>query len=336
MSKKALVALSGGVDSAAAALLLAREGYEVAGAVMKMSPAHEPTVEAARRAASQLGIRLFELDLTERFKTLIIDNFVDEYLRGRTPNPCVRCNPSVKFFALTECAQAQGYDKIATGHYARVVKRGDRFFIAQADCAARDQSYMLYRLGQEVLGRLLLPLCGIEKSEARRLAREAGLDCHSAPDSSENCFLPDNDYKGFLRSVAGELPGEIISPEGEVCGRHGGIYNFTVGQRKGLGSFGKPVFVKSIDAASNRVYLGYGGEEFFPSAEAEDCLFYLPGDSFECSVKIRSAAKPAQARVTRDGTKAHIEFSSPQRAVAPGQSAVFYSDGLVTGGGVLA
>ena len=194
---------------------------------------------------------------------------------------------------------------------------------------------MLYRLNAEVRGTLLLPLGEVaDKAEVREIALNAGFACHNAPDSTENCFLPDSDYAAFLREKLGELPGDIISPQGEPAGRHTGVYNFTVGQRKGLGSFGKPVFVRGIDAASRRVYLGYGEDEFCSYALLENCVWHADSAG-EVEVKIRSMAKPAAARVTPTEDGAHIDFDAPQRAVTPGQSAVIYRGGQVVGGGII-
>ncbi|HOP11930.1 MAG TPA: tRNA 2-thiouridine(34) synthase MnmA, partial [Oscillospiraceae bacterium] len=239
-----LVALSGGVDSGVCALLLQKAGYRVGGVYMVMSKQHEQGVEKAEKAAKQLGIPLFTVNAQKEFEENIIAYFINEYANGRTPNPCVLCNPTIKFKHLTECADQNGYDYIATGHYART----ENGLIKKAVCEKRDQSYMLYRLGENVVNRLLMPLGEVaDKDEVRAIAKENGLDCHDAPDSSENCFLPDADYAAFLREKLGPLPGEMISPDGEICGTHEGIYNFTIGQRKGVGAFGKPVFVKKID-----------------------------------------------------------------------------------------
>lgn len=324
-----LVALSGGVDSGVCALLLKSAGYRVGGVYMMMSRQHEQGVEKAENAARQLGIPLFVVDARKAFDENIIRYFVGEYANGRTPNPCVRCNAMIKFKKLIECADENGYGAIATGHYARTQDG----LIRKAVCGKRDQSYMLYRLEKDVVSRLLMPLGEVQnKDEVRKIAKENGLTCHDAPDSSENCFLPDADHAAFLREKLGILPGDLISPDGDVCGRHEGIYNFTIGQRKGIGAFGKPVFVKKIDSPTRRVFLARSGEEFFDSAVLSDCVWHRAPEAGKVyGVKIRSAAKPASAHIEGD----KIIFEQPARAVAPGQSAVVYEGESVIGGGIL-
>ncbi len=324
-----LVALSGGVDSGVCALLLKSAGYRVGGVYMMMSRQHEQGVEKAENAARQLGIPLFVVDARKAFDENIIRYFIGEYANGRTPNPCVRCNAMIKFKKLIECADENGYGAIATGHYARTQDG----LIRKAVCGKRDQSYMLYRLEKDVVSRLLMPLGEVQnKDEVRKIAKENGLTCHDAPDSSENCFLPDADHAVFLREKLGILPGDLISPDGDVCGRHEGIYNFTIGQRKGIGAFGKPVFVKKIDSPTRRVFLARSGEEFFDSAVLSDCIWHRAPEAGKVyGVKIRSAAKPASAHIEGD----KIIFEQPARAVAPGQSAVVYEGESVIGGGIL-
>lgn len=324
-----LVALSGGVDSGVCALLLQKAGYQVGGVYMIMSKQHEQGVEKAEKAAKQLGIPLFTVDARKEFEEKIISYFINEYANGRTPNPCVRCNPIIKFKHLIACADQNGYEFIATGHYART-KDG---LIQKAICEKRDQSYMLYRLDKNVVNRLLMPLGEFEnKDEVRKIAKENGLTCHDAPDSSENCFLPDADYAAFLREKLGLLPGELISPDGVVCGTHEGIYHFTIGQRKGVGAFGKPVFVKAIDPATRRVSLAWSGNEFSDSAVLSDCIWHVAPEAEKVyGVKIRSAAKLAGAKI--EGNK--VLFEQPARAVAPGQSAVVYDGEAVIGGGII-
>ncbi len=324
-----LVALSGGVDSGVCALLLQKAGYEVGGVYMVMSKQHEQGIEKAERAAKQLGIPLFTVNARKEFEETIIAYFIDEYANGRTPNPCVRCNPAIKFRYLIACANQNGYEFIATGHYART----ENGLIKKAVCEKRDQSYMLYRLEEDVVNRLLLPLGRVsDKDEVRKSAKDNGLTCHDMPDSSENCFLPSADYAAFLREKLGILPGDLISPDGDVCGRHEGIYNFTIGQRKGIGAFGKPVYVKRIDPETRRVFLTRGGEEFFDAAALSDCIWHrVPEAEKIYGVKIRSVARAAAAKIEGD----RVMFEQPARAVAPGQSAVVYDGELVIGGGII-
>jgi len=335
MNKKVLVGVSGGVDSSVAVLLLRRAGWEVHGTVMKMSPLHESAVQGARRLAEALDFPLTVLDLQQEFEQLIISDFVSEYAAGRTPSPCIRCNPLLKFARLVQEADRLGCDAVATGHYARLQADGNRL-ITKAASAARDQSYMLCRLDRSVRERLLLPLGDYEKDEVRRIAQLAELPNFSAPDSQENCFLPDKNYAAFVAARCETKKGPIYSPDGIICGEHNGLYNFTIGQRKGLGAFGRPVFVKKLDPEQNAVWLGWGGEEFSPAARVTDCVWHAdPGSEFCCSVKIRSAAKPAAAQVHITQNGADILFDQPQRAVTPGQTAAFYDGDAVIGAGIL-
>ncbi|HNX13405.1 MAG TPA: tRNA 2-thiouridine(34) synthase MnmA [Oscillospiraceae bacterium] len=324
-----LVALSGGVDSGVCALMLKNKGYRVGGIYMIMSKQHENGIEKAEKAAKQLGIPLYTVDARKEFGETIISYFINEYAEGRTPNPCVRCNPAIKFRQLLACADQNGYQYIATGHYARTQDG----LIRKAVCEKRDQSYMLYRLEDDAVNRLLMPLGDVhDKGEVRKIAKENGLDCHDAPDSSENCFLPDADYAAFLREKLGILPGDLVSPDGHVCGRHEGIYNFTIGQRKGVGAFGKPVFVKRIEHETRRVFLAWGGDEYSDTAVLSDCIWHrIPEGEKVYGVKIRSAARAVGAKIEGD----RVLFEQPARAVAPGQSAVVYEGELVIGGGVI-
>lgn len=339
---KVLVALSGGVDSSVCVHLLKRQGYDVSAVVMKMSKLHQKAVEAAGEVAEALQIPLTVLDLQEVFEREIISYFVEEYLHGRTPNPCVKCNPTVKFHALFEEMERQGCTLAASGHYARVVRDGDgKAHLLRGKSTARDQSYMLYRLAQKDLSRLLLPLGELEKTEVRQIAADLGLACASAPDSQENCFIEGKDYTKFIRERAGDLPqGDFVAPDGRVCGRHKGIAYYTVGQRKGLGiALGRPVFIREIDPSSNRIYLAEAGQDTVSESLLTDVVYPagMPeGAPFEAQVKIRSAAVPTEAEVVPlpDG-KAKVLFAAPQRAVAKGQSIVFYRGDEVLGGGLI-
>lgn len=340
--ERVLVALSGGVDSSVCVLLLQRAGYEVGGLVLRLSPCHESAVRAASQAAQALGIPLYMAAEEELFTQNVILPFDREYRRGRTPNPCVICNPTTKFALLNKKARELGYGKTATGHYAGIVRRDGRCLIRRAGCLSRDQSYMLYRLTQEQLSTLLLPLEALPKDEVRALAREAGLPCASSPDSQEICFIPDNDYPGYLERHFGPMPaGDFISPEGIPCGKHKGLLHYTVGQRKGLGvALGRPVFIRSMDAATGRIYLADSGQEYAGGVLIEDCrwpAFEGLKAPFRCGVKVRSMAKEAPALVTPlEGNRARVEFDTPQRAPAPGQSAVCYDGELLLGGGLIA
>lgn len=339
---KVLVALSGGVDSTVCVHLLKEQGYDVAGVVMKMSPAHADTVRAAQDSADSLGIPLHVRDLTAAFKRLIIDSFADAYKHGRTPNPCVLCNPSVKFRALADTADELGIKWIATGHYARLERRNDETFLLRGKSQKRDQSYMLHRLDQQVLSRLLLPLASLEKEEVRQIAAALGVTAADMPDSQENCFIPDNDYAAYIERYYGKSePGDFISPEGLHCGKHRGILHYTVGQRKGLGvALGRPVFVREIDPVNNLIYLADSGGEYF-SKVLIGGVTTISGKRLKpgrVQVKLRSAAIPCDATVhtvDKTGSTAELVFDKPQRAPAKGQSAVLYDGDVVLGGGFI-
>ena len=340
MEKKVLVALSGGVDSAACARLLLDAGYEVAGCVLKMSPAHEGTVEDAKLAAEQLGIPLYVRDMQADFRQ-VIEYFMGEYAAGRTPNPCVVCNPTVKFKGMLAAADELGYPYIATGHYAGLRREGDRVYLTRGASAARDQSYMLCRLTQRELLRLIFPLSEMQKPDVRTLAEEAGLSCAGKPDSQEICFIPDGDYAGYIEARLGKFPeGDFISPDGKPCGRHKGIIHYTVGQRKKLGiALGKPVFIRRIDPGENRIYLAWGGDEYDGGMTVSGLSETFPGafrDGMRCGVKIRSRAAIAPCTLTLLGDgRAKVVFDRPERAPAAGQTAAFYDGEVVLGGGFI-
>ncbi len=343
MNKRILVALSGGVDSSVCIHLLKEQGYEVEGAVIEFSPVHSSAVEAAKVAAEQLGIKLHIIEAHDAFRKNVIEPFCKEYKAGRTPNPCIICNPTTKFHFICEKAKELGIPQIATGHYAGIIKGERGWLVKQSACIQRDQSYMLYRLTQEQLSMLVLPLEGMEKTVVRELAAKIGLTCADAPDSQEICFIPDNDYAGYIERHFGKSKmGNIIDPNGKVCGRHQGLLHYTVGQRKHIGiALGYPVFIKSIDPEKNCIYLAKTGDEYAPGITLTDCVTFAheawdnsPASAY---VKIRSRANLSPAKITLNGDgKATVIFDQPQRAPAPGQSCVIYTeDGYVLGGGFI-
>lgn len=336
--KRVLMALSGGVDSSVGVRLLQRRGFEVSGLVIRFSPAHEAAVAAARRAAEELGIPLAVAEAEALFEEAVIVPFCAAYAAGRTPNPCVVCNPAVKFRLLAKAADEAGIPYIATGHYARVFRQDGRFFVARAKSARRDQSYMLYRLPQAVLARLLLPAGETEKAAVRQMAGDNGLSSASAPDSQEICFIPDGDYAAYLhrRGITGKQ-GRFWAPNGADLGPHKGVEHYTVGQRRGLGlSLGRPAFVGSISPEGD-VRLAFVEDTLAAGLALTDVLSAdgtpLEG---EYSVKIRSMARPVPCRAWLDENGAQrVIFGQPQRSPAPGQHAVLYRDELVMGGGVI-
>lgn len=352
--KKIILGLSGGVDSTAAALILQRKGYEVTGLYFNVLGKdclnYERNIEEgrqkAKKAAQQMGIKLIYKDMSEAFADTVISNFCDEYMHGRTPNPCVICNPLIKFKALTEAADEEGAAYIATGHYADTWKDPESgiWYIKKAANESKDQSYMLYRLEQDVISRLILPLNSYtDKEEIRQIVRAAGIMNSEAKDSQEICFIDAEDnYMDFLeRRGFKAAEGDFVGSEGNVLGRHKGITAYTIGQRKGLGiALGYPAFVTGIDPDTNTVELGSNQELFTKTVRCTGIKLCKQEDEafahHEISAKIRYAAKPARALLTygADGT-AEIEFEQPQRAPTPGQSVVFYRGDLVIGGGFI-
>ena len=333
---KVLLGMSGGVDSSVAVRILQEQGFSVQGAVIRFSSAHDGAVAAARETANTLQIPLHVLDAEQAFETHVITPFCENYCAGRTPNPCIICNPLVKFRLLAEKAAELGCAFIATGHYARVEVCEDGINrIAVPESAARDQSYMLYRLPQDILKKLILPLGEFEKEDIREMAREMNLACADAPDSMEICFIPDGDYSAYIRA-RGYSPngGHFFGPDGSDLGPHAGVDHYTVGQRKGLGiAAGRPLFVKAI-LPNGDIQLAETGQEYSSRLTVADLATPdgqpLPGGEY--MVKIRSAAKPVLCSYDGSGT---VTFPEPVRAPAPGQSAVFYRDGLVYGGGII-
>lgn len=346
--KTVLLGMSGGLDSTCAALLLREAGYRVEGAAIVM---HDFTdTDAARRAAAETGVPLHILDARGIFAEAVMRPFAGEYMSGRTPNPCVFCNPAVKFAALLEYADAHGFEKIATGHYAFTGEESDRFFIRRASDAKKDQSYALWGLSQAQLSRLLLPLGGHDKRELREFAAKAGLSAADSAESQEICFIPDGDYAGWLEREYGYVPreGDFIDESSRVLGRHRGVAFYTVGQRKGLGlSFGKPMYVSAIDYARNTVTLTESGGEYMTRTKVRGLNFQLLSPehavgTLHASVRIRYAAEPIPAEIAfryspnrgvTEASEAIISFDNPARAVTPGQSAVAYDgDRLLFGG----
>lgn len=335
---KILVGISGGVDSAYAAKKLLLDGHCVEGAVLIM---HEYTeLDAARDAAVSVGIRLHEIDCRESFEA-IKSNFVSEYTVGRTPNPCIICNERVKFKTLYDFALEKGFDAIATGHYAKNTVIDGRYALAMPEDKRKEQTYMLYRLPQDILSRLILPLSEGTKSEIREVAREQGISAADRGDSQEICFLPNGNHTEYIESVAGRCPeGNFVDNEGKILGRHKGIIHYTVGQRKGLGiSLGERAFVTDINPAENTVTLSPGmtGKNSLMICDMVYSGMAKPESETLCEleVKLRYTAPLVKtaARLYPDG-RAELTLSEPQK-FAPGQSAVLYKDGVVMCGGFI-
>lgn len=361
MSKKGrvLVAMSGGIDSTVAAMMLHEEGYEVIGITMKTwdyanaggnkketGCCSLDSINDARMVAVNMGFHHFIVDIREEFGDYVIDNFVDEYLAGRTPNPCVLCNTHIKWSSLLKRADALDCEFIATGHYAKIKEANGRKFITKGKDERKDQSYVLWGLSQECLDRSQFPLGGFTKPEVRKMAFDWGYtDLSKKGESYEICFVPDNDYRGFLtRRVEGleerVAGGEFISPQGEVLGTHRGYPFYTVGQRKGLGkAFGEPMFVTEIQPDTNRVVLGRIDDLIrngMTVSQINSMKYESIPNGMEAVTQIRYNDPGVLAKVKNDGSdKIEVEFLANVRGVAPGQSAVFYEGDDVVGGGLI-
>jgi tRNA-specific 2-thiouridylase len=354
---KVLVAMSGGVDSSVAAALLAEEGHDVTGVHMKLSsvpagPAEDGrvhgccTVEAAddaRRVAQVLDVPFYVWDLTEDFSRGVLDDFVSEYARGRTPNPCVRCNETVKFGALLRRGRTAGFDAVATGHYAVSRRERDAWRLYRSADRAKDQSYVLSTLGQDELAFAHFPVGAQTKSETRALARSLSLRTADKPDSYEICFVPDGDAAGFVsRAIGGddERSGQIVDADGQVVGQHEGIHRYTVGQRRGLGlATHEKRYVLELDAPRNQVVVGPGELLSRVGLEAERVSWIAersrPGA--DVTVQIRAHGAPIAATIEdAESDRATVRFADPQRGVAPGQLVAFYAGDQVLGGGTIA
>jgi tRNA-specific 2-thiouridylase len=354
MNKRVVIGMSGGVDSSVAAYLLKKQGYDVIGVTMQVwqedndYQAREggccslSAVEDARMVAYKLDIPFYVLNFKDVFKRNVIDYFIDEYMEGRTPNPCVACNKFIKFDALLKKAIDLGADYVATGHYATIENNGDRYLLRKSEDDKKDQTYALYNLTQFQLAHTLMP-CGIYKKERiREIAKEIGLLVHNKRDSEEICFIPDNDHGNYIKKQA---PGNVkegyfVDKQGNVLGKHKGIVYYTIGQRKGLGiALGRPVFVTDINPPTNTVVLGTEEDIFKTELIAKDVNFMAFDelkDTTEVQAKIRYSAKPAKAWISplEDG-KIKVKFENKQRAITRGQSVVFYDKDVLVGGGII-
>ncbi len=340
--KKVLLGMSGGVDSTFAASRLVSEGYTVEGALLLMS--EHTDIESARAAAEKTGIPLHIIDCKADFREKVIDNFVSEYMRARTPNPCIVCNREVKIKKLCDFAREHGFDAVVTGHYAGVGfdEASERYFIKRGADDRKDQSYMLWRLTQEELSLLYFPLEESIKSEIKRESEERGLIERDKKESQEICFIPTNDHAAFIEEYTGKRfpTGDFTDENGKVLGTHKGIIKYTVGQRKGLGiSLGKHAFVLSVNAGDGTIVLGDEEGLFKSEFSVSDTVFqkrvYAVGERASLEVKIRYAARPAKCEVEFAENGAHITLEAPARAITPGQSAVFYENCDIIFGGFI-
>ncbi len=338
---KVAVGLSGGVDSSVAAYLLKEQGYDVIGVTLRLCSEVDVS-EDAKKVAEMLDIPHYILDLRDDFKENVIDYFVDEYMNGRTPNPCAVCNKKIKFGIMLDKVKELGAEYIATGHYARIEEHNGRYIIAAAEDEKKDQTYMLHGLSQEVLKHILMPCGEYSKDEIRKKAKEIGLEVHNKKDSMEICFIPDNNHGEYIKDLTnGEVKrGNFIDKNGKVLGKHKGIINYTIGQRKGLGlALGEPVFVIDILPETNQVVVGKEEEIFKTSLIAKDVNF-IPFEklenSMEVEAKIRYSMSRSKATISSLGNgKVKVQFENKQRAITKGQCVVFYSKDILIGGGTI-
>lgn len=343
--EKILVGMSGGVDSSVCASVLAEKGYSVSGVTLALlgeDLASSQNIKDAKAVCDRLLIEHYAIDLSEDFKKFVIDYFVNEYIEGKTPNPCIACNKNIKFGKMLKIAKEKGFSKIATGHYARVEYQNGRYLLKKAKDISKDQSYVLYCLSQEQLSAVEFPLGEYTKPQVREIAQNNGFVNANKKDSQDICFVPDGDYASFIEKTANFVSstGDYINRQGEKIGEHKGVIHYTIGQRKGLGvAFGHPVFVISKNAKTNRVVLGEQEELFYKSVLVKDVNF-IPFDELKGSLNVTAKLRynqipqPAVIKKTEDGNVL-ITFNEPQRAPSAGQAAVFYDGDIVVGGGII-
>ncbi len=342
MKFKVVAAMSGGVDSSLTAALLLERGFDVIGVTMRLSD-DDKNISDARNVCDRLGITHHVADLRTTFRAEVEDYFVAEYLRGRTPNPCVQCNRKIKFGALWKFAETLGADYLATGHYARIVFEDGRFKLKRAVDVRKDQSYVLYTLTPDKLAKILLPLGNFSKTDTRRLAEELRLPVAQKPDSQEICFVPDDDYKRFIAERVPDAQalqaGDIVDGDGKILGHHSGVANYTIGQRKGLGiAHEHPLYVTRLNVPNRQVVVGANSELFTATLTASDVHWiYKPTLPTTLHAKIRYGSKFSECTVAESdaGNFLRVTFAEPQRAVTPGQSIVFYGGDEVLGGAII-
>jgi tRNA-specific 2-thiouridylase len=344
--------MSGGVDSATTAALLKSQDYDVVGVTMRLWADEDPdsfrrqrhccSVEDqddARAAAAAIGVPHYLVNFEDEFQRHVIDYFVDEYGRGRTPNPCLACNEHIKFGALLEFANSLDAPYLATGHYARIEDTGDGFRLLRAVDREKDQTYFLYRLTQQQLGRLMFPLGGLTKSEVRSLAQSFELHLAAKAESSDICFVPEGDHRAFLAARLGLEGGSILDQDGAEVGRHGGAAGFTIGQRRGLGvPFGERVFVTSVDPAANVITIGREEDLLSDLIDLDDLRFVAgaaPATPRRLELQVRHRGTPSPGEFLLGPDSATFRLDRPLRAVSPGQAGVLYDGDEVIGGGTI-
>jgi len=357
MSKKVLVAMSGGVDSSVALLKIIEMGYDAVGVTMKLWEYKDVggnvledsnccsigAINNAKLICDRMNVPHYTLDFTDIFRKTVVDNFADEYLKGRTPNPCVRCNSFVKWDAFIDQANQLGAHYIATGHYANIQKNNNSFYLTKGVDTRKDQSYVLWGIPLNTLSRTLLPLGRYTKKEVREIARQNKLETADMPESMEICFVADNNYKRFLHDYIPDKidaigSGEIINKSGETIGKHGGFTNFTIGQRKGLGiSHPDPLYVTKIDPTKNQIIADKKQALFNNICTMSQTNWLVSDIDFDSTLKaqIRYNSPVVSAKIIKSEHNYKIRFDSPQMAITPGQSIVFYQDDVLLGGGII-
>ena len=334
--KKVLIGMSGGVDSSVAAALLKNQGYDVHGVTLLLADDDMSYADDAKEVAEVLSIPFEVVDFRDKFRTLVKDTFISEFKSGRTPNPCVICNKSIKFGALYDYAKDQGFDYIATGHYAKIENTDGKFAIIKAESIEKDQSYFLYGIRPEILPEILMPLGSFSKDEVRTLAKEYNLPVWKKRDSQDICFIPDGDKNKYLSQFLKDAPGDFLDTKGNIIGRHTGIFNYTYGQRKGIGAYGRPMFVLSINPTDNNIVLGEKGDEFSQEFYIGDVNFFIDIPyNFKCSCKVRYSSYDLPCTIDKDNDMYKITLDAPARSITPGQACVFYDGDRLLGGGTI-
>ena len=357
MKEKVLVAMSGGVDSSVTLLKIIEMGYEPIGITMKLWEYHDvggnnlqennccavSSINKAKLVCETMGVPHYTIDFTESFRKNVVENFVDEYMKGRTPNPCVRCNSFIKWDTFIEQAKILGADYIATGHYAKIEKINGDYQIREGSDQKKDQSYVLWGIPKETLSKTILPLGELTKEQVRQIARDNNLETADEPESMEICFIADNNYKRFIKEYAPKRTnsinnGRTLNEEGEKIGENEGYINYTIGQRKGIGlSNPDPLYVKEINPNENTITVGSKTSLFKKSCRVKSVNWLIDKPKFPYNMlcQIRYNGQKSKAVIKKDNNEFIVDFSEPQLAVTPGQSIVFYSDDILAGGGVI-